>query len=401
MKRKQIDHIPLDLLVEILIRLPAKSLIKFKTVSKIWLSIILSRVFIDSFVSISSTRSRFLVAFNNGVFAKRGEKRLFFFSSSQEEGPESANHYMTLRNLDVSTLIGSCASVHGFMGCQISPRYMICNPSTRQVILLPTLPISPERHPSPDIRGTCLGYDPVSDQFKALSLISSRLRNHDHVEHLVLTLKGDKRKYSWRQIQGNYYSIPPYSPVTMRVCIRGKVYYGAWTPKFGMEPVIVCFDVRSEKLTFIKAPSRDVLFWQSDSLLLEYKGKLASIVRYPFDIFDSFDLWILEDVEKHEWSKQTCAFPLSWWDSVSSLKMSFPGTNKAGELILAPRYLDHQVGPYYIFYYNVETNNIRRVRLQGIADDEEFRHSYGFGKTIRESHAVYITPEHVENLRVL
>lgn len=401
MKRKQIDHIPLDLLVEILIRLPAKSLIKFKTVSKIWSSVILSRVLIDSFVSITSTRPRFLVAFTNSVYAKREEKRLFFFSSSQEEGhEESAIHCMTLPNLGVSTLIGSCASVHGFMGCQLSPGYIVCNPSTRQVIVLPMLPISPVRHLAPDIRGTCLGYDPVSDQFKALSLISSRLRNHDHVEHLVLTLKGDKRKYSWRQIQGNY-SIPPYSPVTMRVCIRGKVYYGAWTPKLGMEPVIVCFDVRYEKLTFIKAPSRDILFWQSDSLLLEYKGKLASIVRYPFNKFDSFDLWILEDVEKHEWSKQTCAFPLSWWDSVWNLKMSFPGTNKAGELILAPRYLQHQLGPYYIFYYNVETNNIRRVRLQGIADDEEFRHSYGFGKKICGYDDVYITPEHVENLRVL
>ncbi|CAH8338529.1 unnamed protein product [Eruca vesicaria subsp. sativa] len=403
MKRKKIDHnIPLDLVVEILIRLPTKSVIKFKSVSKIWLSIIVSRVFIESFASISSTRPRFLVTFTNGIYGKREEKRLFFFSSSQEEGPESAIHYMTLPNPGVSTNNGSCASVHGFMGCQISPGFIICNPSTRQVILLPILPIS--HCVRPYIRSTCLCYDPVSDQFKAFSLFSPLQREHEsHVQHLVLTLKGDKRNYSWRLIQGNF-SIPPYYPVTTKICIRGKVYYGAWTPKFGMEPVIVCFDVGSEKLTFIKA-HRDFLCWQYEPILLEYKGKLASIIknRWPFEVFDSFDFWVLEDVEKHEWSKHICAFPLSCWDNVweGALKMSFPGTNKAGELIIAPRYLQRQLGPFYIFYCNVETNNIRRVRLHGIADDEEFRHSYGFGKTIPGFDDVYITPEHVENLRVL
>lgn len=72
--------------------------------------------------------------------------------------------------------------------------------------------------------------------------------------------------------------------------------------KHGMEPVIVW--CRSEKLTFIKTP-RDVFLWDYKSLLLNYKGKLVSIVRYPYNIFDSFDLWVLEDFEKHEWSKHT------------------------------------------------------------------------------------------------
>ncbi|CAA7050675.1 unnamed protein product [Microthlaspi erraticum] len=168
----------------------------------------------------------------------------------------------------------------------------------------------------------------------------------------------------------------------MKICINGKVYYGAWTPKVRMNPVIVCFDVRSEEITFIKAPI-DVVFWYSESVLMEYKGKLASIVRNPFNRFDRFDFWVLEDVEKHAWSKQECVFPLSMWDSVWGLKMSFPGTNKSGgdEIILAPRYLSRQLGPYYIFFYHLGTNNIRIVRVHGIADDEEFRRSYGFENT--------------------
>lgn len=407
-KRKEMDHeIPLDLLIEILIRLPAKSLIRFTIVSKIWSSMIRSQGFIDSFFSISSTRPRFFVSFTNGCFAKDKERRLFYYlsswSSQAQEGYESysssslvTNLDMTMPYLDVCDFYGSCSSVHGFIGCSLVVGFLVCNPSTRQIIVLPTLP----KRPAPDMRGTCLCYDPVSDQFKALSLIASRIPNHDRVEHLVLALKGDKTKYSWRQIQGGNNNIPPYSPVTMKICINGKVYYGAWTPKVHMNPVIVCFDVRSEEITFIKAPG-DVVFWHSESILMEYKGKLASIVRNPFGRFHSFDLWVLEDVEKHEWSKRECVFPLSLWDSIWGLKMSFPGTNKAGdEIILAPRYLSHQLGPFYIFYYHLGTNNIRRVRVQGIADDEEFRRSYGFENTVSEF-PVYISPEHVENLKIL
>ena len=61
--------------------------------------------------------------------------------------------------------------------------------------------------------------------------------------------------------------------------------------------VIVCFHVRYERLSFIKVP-RDVLVRECESILIEYKGKLASIARNPLS-FSSFDLWILENVKKH------------------------------------------------------------------------------------------------------
>lgn len=73
------DHIPLDLTVEILTRLPAKSLKRFQCVSKEWLSTIRNQAFIDSFSSISQTRPRFLVAVGND------ENLVFLLSSSHSE----------------------------------------------------------------------------------------------------------------------------------------------------------------------------------------------------------------------------------------------------------------------------------------------------------------------------
>ncbi|CAH8254030.1 unnamed protein product [Arabidopsis lyrata] len=134
--------------------------------------------------------------------------------------------------------------------------------------------------------------------------------------------------------------------------------------------------------------------WESDSVLIEYKGKLASIVRDPLS-FSRFDLWILEDVKKHDWSKQTFELPFPLVN-----RMTSPGTNKAGEIIFAPMFLPYDVEqPFFVFYYNVERKDIRRVRLQGIADNKEFRHRYGL--IVAAHMSVSISPEHIESIASL
>ncbi|KAG2320618.1 hypothetical protein Bca52824_013831 [Brassica carinata] len=119
----------------------------------------------------------------------------------------------------------------------------------------------------------------------------------------------------------------------------------------------MCFDVRSEKVSFIQAPTAIVLVGK-DAIFIEYNGKLASIVfmHSPSDRSIPFDLWILEDAQKHEWSKQTCVFPSSAWESVSCRRMSFQSANKAGEIIIVTSVVNTlEVQPFYIFYYNVRT----------------------------------------------
>ncbi|CAH8254021.1 unnamed protein product [Arabidopsis lyrata] len=373
----EIDSLPLDLKMAILTRLPAKSLTNLKHVSKMWSSIIRSRGFIDYFFSVSSTRSRFIVALSNGLFNKPEEKLIFLFSFSHEGDNSSllANFVIAIPSVSFSSSSGSCESVHGFLSVTAEFRQVICNPSTEEVIKLP-------------VNTRFVGYDPIDDQHKAL-LVQS-INHSDHLEHKVLTLGGGGQ--GWRHIEG---TTAPYSPISVGVCIDGFVYYGAYSPNRPINPVMVCFEVRSEKISFIKAPE-DVVHWGNEAIFIEYKGKLASIVRFPFGRFHSFDLWILEDVEKHEWSKQTCVFPSSVWDDVGDIKMSFPGTNKAGEIIMAPKLLSLDVRPFYIFYYNVETTNVRRIRLLGIGDDEEFRRSSGFVDK-GECH-VRIAPQHVESI---
>ncbi|ESQ38665.1 hypothetical protein EUTSA_v10029478mg [Eutrema salsugineum] len=331
----------------------------------------------------SSTQSRFIVSLSNGLTNEPEEKLTFFFSFAHE-GEESSS---LVPNFEMAIPVGSAfdpeflASHHGFLNVYTDRGLMVCNPSTEQVIKLPRYTLQ------------FVGYDPIGGQHKALSLRPKDGNpSTGHVLHKVLTFEGCQ---GWRDIEG---TLVPYMSLSVGVCINGFIYYGAFASTDFKNPVMVCFDVRSEKFSFIQAPP-PVMFWRKDSIFIEYNGKLASIVRIPRSRFRSFDLGILEDDEKHEWSKQTCVFPSSAWDSVRSNKTCFSGTNKAGEIIMVPDVLSPEVQPFYIFYYNVRTNNVRRVRLLGFGDNEEFRRSYGFVDKL-ECY-VRLAPQHVDSIAFL
>ncbi|KAL1205051.1 putative F-box protein [Cardamine amara subsp. amara] len=178
--RSKVNLIPIDLEVEILTRLPAKSLMKFRCVSKMWSSIIRSQRFVDSYSAMSSTmRSQFIITFGC-VYADNDAKRLFIFSSSYENEDSSS----LVVNLDIKitpVFLSKCyskgSSVHGFVGCPNGSQFIVCNPNTGQVITLPT-----KRCP------TYLGYDPVENQFKTFD----RVRNHISFQEYEDTTLGGK-----------------------------------------------------------------------------------------------------------------------------------------------------------------------------------------------------------------
>ncbi|KAL1205054.1 putative F-box protein [Cardamine amara subsp. amara] len=159
--------IPVDLEVEILTRLPVKSLMKFRCVSKMWSSIIRSQRFVDSYYAMSSTQSRFMIAFSC-AYADNDARRLFIFSSLYEKEESSflvANLDMTIPSVILDRYFSKAPSVHGFVGCPNgTSEFIVCNPSTRQVITLP-------------VKGshTYLGYDPVENQFKALTYVGNHI----------------------------------------------------------------------------------------------------------------------------------------------------------------------------------------------------------------------------------
>ncbi|KAG7593470.1 F-box associated interaction domain [Arabidopsis thaliana x Arabidopsis arenosa] len=378
-----IDSIPFDVMVDILTRLPVKSFLELQYVSKTWRSIIRSKDFINLLVSMSSTQSsRLLIAFKTGRLTdKNAENRMLFFTSSQEEYTEFsslvANLDMTMASMDAYFYTRSMGSVNGFICLSHKGRFMICNPSTKQVITLPEIKITGTNWNS---AYKYLGYDPVNQQYKAMRKKVSNFE--DDQEHMVLTLGGDKTP-SWRHIEGITQN---YHPLTKGICINGFVYYGASTPRSNLSKIIVCFDVRSERLSFIKLPSMDGIYWYSTSTLINYKGKLANVnIVNSCDKYLVFDLWVLQDAKEHQWSMKTCSLRR---DSLGNVPISFHGTNKVGDIIITPKCLPRGLGPFHILYYDVEKKEIRKVQLKGVGDDEDFRRRYGIANNNNDDHEV-------------
>ncbi|CAH8364201.1 unnamed protein product [Eruca vesicaria subsp. sativa] len=347
----------------------------------------------DETPTISSAKpTRFIVAFTNNVFIKGDPKRLFIFSGEEQTSSSSSSLVATLdMTIPSVTMNGgfNCTSVHGFLACCQRLQFTICNPSTGQVI---TFPCNPKMWKS-----FGLGYDPVDDQFKALTLVSCPYGNPSFMVHEVITLGGGG---GGGVVSRSQVTSPPYFPMTMGININGFLYFGACAPSQRATPVFVCFDVRHERLlSFITTP-KDVLVCGAFSMLIEYKGKLGVIVPHPFDgpCFDRFDLWILDDVEKHDWSRQTFELPFSLPFSLGMGKsVSSQGTNKAGEIIFSPTTLPYRAQPFYVFYYNLDTKDMRRVRIHGVADTEEFWSRYGLTGFC----CAFFSPNHVDSIASL
>ncbi|CAL5376444.1 unnamed protein product [Camellia sinensis] len=185
-----------DLLTEILIRVPAKSLIRFKSVSKQWLSLISD----SQFASDHARRNH-----HSSVSA------LYFYSNrwSLDEQPQSvsiAGHQTLLPTLSFldGVVVSSCTttierSCNGLILCSNGfrkPPYIVCNLTTRKFSLLPDIgPTSSASYRKN--AGAFLAFDPSkSPHYKVILFSSSYVNNGRWVEIEIYS----SQTSSWKHI---------------------------------------------------------------------------------------------------------------------------------------------------------------------------------------------------------
>ncbi|CAN7048044.1 unnamed protein product [Brassica rapa subsp. trilocularis] len=114
-------------------------------------------------------------------------------------------------------------------------------------------------------------------------------------------------------------------------CIEGVIYYIAYNRHQSRGYVVMSFDVGSENFDMIKLPSE----FYGDKLII-YKGRLAyfsEIIHRTNYRINHRILWILEDAQKHRWSRQD--FFQHFGDIDRSFKLT--GFTHAGEFIYVPK----------------------------------------------------------------
>ncbi|KAJ4917423.1 putative F-box protein [Raphanus sativus] len=365
------SSIPSDLISDILLRLPAKSVGRFRCVSKLWLSITTDPCFIKTF---GTTRPSLLLCSMKG-------QNLFVTSTPQHFHQSSIRSYSSSQpihrypmKLPGEQSYFSCMhSVHGLICMEDlkSRKPFVWNPSMEKLLQLPKPKMS-----SRNIN-VFFGYDSVEGKHKVLCL---PYREICYVGR-VFTLGSEQE--SWRTVRTNLKHMC--CGYAYGRCIKGAIYYLAYIqPENSM--VVMSFDVRSEIFHMIELPLG--IDYIDYDVLISYDGRLACIGGD-----DDTRLWILEDADKHNWSFQDFLLPLIEWElnvcwnqdvsfEYKCDRFELKGCTHAGEFIYVPSIV-HESS--YIIFYDPVRNSCRRLKFEGIVDGE-------FGNTM------HVFPDHIESL---
>ncbi|WZY91071.1 hypothetical protein YC2023_047806 [Brassica napus] len=151
--------------------------------------------------------------------------------------------------------------------------------------------------------------------------------------------------------------------------------------------MVVCFDLRTEKFSCVKFSGISSKAKPASQTLVNYNGKLGLLMSEDFCCVyggsKSFELWVLRDTAKHEWSTHVYVLPLLW-KAVVTETMCIDGMVGTNEIVLSACNRDVHS---YVIYYNVESKTITKVGVQGI---EAFQ-----GKDVD----IRLTLNYVENSR--
>ncbi|CAH2072120.1 unnamed protein product [Thlaspi arvense] len=229
--------------------------------------------------------------------------------------------------------------VNGLICCTRGSSIAVCNPTTREMMILPDVRAGGR------ITHARLGYDPVGDRYKVLCAMIGGTDMEP--KHLVMTLI--RCEYRWRKITDT--NGEPYTEVEFA-------------------SMIARFDIRTEKMTFIQAPTDDITSWT----FVNHHGKFGG-VEYGYS--KETRVWIQE--KRELWNQTTCVLPCEWDDLFREKRPSYsPGEIHTGEVMLCSHRLESSK-PLSVFYSDVIQESLRSAQVEGIAD-YEFRRVNGIGE---------------------
>ncbi|KAJ4903714.1 F-box/kelch-repeat protein [Raphanus sativus] len=362
-------ELPSELVIEILTRLPAKSLMRFKSVSKLWSSLICSRYFTDRCLKVSSSPLIYMrvdmLPFKN-----------ISLSSSSPLDDTTMLSFVVDQELTIPSMEGySVSQVFRGLMCFINGQSAkIYNTTTRQVVALPDIEGS-----NITAKDKCfmyhIGHDPVHDQYKVLCTVSTRGEGRNRSrrmlasEHWVLLLGGGDGSSRWRKISS---PCQPHLAFTQRLSINGRVYYLARVR--GNRPhAVFSFNIRSEEICIVQEFEHNA-FYPRFIALIEYGGRVALLHHYDFEAVGVMDLSFMDDADI--WSRKSFVLDLSQMDLLNGISLRVQGTTRNGEVILVPTNTSRnpttgkmivqpqRTNRFHIFLYNLQNNHLREVEIK-------------------------------------
>ncbi|KAF8036273.1 hypothetical protein BT93_C2098 [Corymbia citriodora subsp. variegata] len=343
-------ELPVHIIPDILVKLPVKTLLRFKCVSKPWRSMISDPSFADSFLahSLAHPAAASLVSISD---LSRPEPSPYeFFRLDHRTGLSTP---VPLPNMPSEVTGDISEGVHGFVCLDDGDLTRVCNPSTREVAVLP--PAGPD-FPA-DLCGeidsfAALGYDPASKRYKVLK--TWILLDHAVAAHKVLTLGTN----SWRTVDDCPIKFP------WDDCISAEGAIHILTHDLMEENMVVTFDVASEKFRMLLPPEGarlgeiELKLFREHLALLECHGSLWDD--------GMITMYVLDDYGSQVWKELRMVLPHSWKEDIGPgrmLSISIP-RNDDGDILLIPTIIEEQ-SEAYLVSYNVESKRMKKVQIHG------------------------------------
>ncbi|KAH6792061.1 hypothetical protein C2S52_002538 [Perilla frutescens var. hirtella] len=297
-KAVQIDVVPpTEIMEEILLRLPVKTLIRLKAVCKNWCALIGSQYFINRHLGHSSNHNQECLLLQ----LRKPSKRSYTFAMYADDGGNElspANHLPRLMSMphhsrSVLALLGPANGLF----CSVSRlgRVVLSNPAMREIRPLPPLPLH-DHHPTlrPCLLAFGFGFSGDNHNYKVVAFqrISSKFA-------CVYSLRSD----SWKTIEGNY-SVKYAHNSKSNTFLKG-VYY--WLVELVDDGgfAILGFDMRHDKFEETLQLPNCLRFTERELEIVGAWGDSIAIMSCEgLNVGVGFGLWVMG--RDGLWSKTFC-----------------------------------------------------------------------------------------------
>ncbi|GAA0168478.1 hypothetical protein LIER_40573 [Lithospermum erythrorhizon] len=362
--------IPIDVIFDILVRVPVKSLVRFKCVSKAWLSLILSALFATTFNTrvLKNPSDRYSLL----VIAKdKSTSQRHFLSAPYQSG--STTQLLTLPNIPSEKtevdILNGLVLFHPQNGYLKHNFAFIINPNTHEVMKLLGKAAQPRFSYGNVHICYFFGFDPSTRGFKVLNtrIIGLRTPKKRKIECGLFDLSS----CSWKRIN-------PVFPFDImgddwlywlrdNVCIDGVIYL-----LLHHSFLLAAFDLREESFSLIPFPQgaipTDIVTNYDHEgrpgicfnypYMINYNGLLAFICIEKIHHHKTVEIWILEDPKNQEWVKETIILPENCGGSGSQRPRNAIFT---GEIMFTPKMISKEC--MQIPFYDMNKRCFRVIEI--------------------------------------
>ncbi|KAK4270216.1 hypothetical protein QN277_023278 [Acacia crassicarpa] len=304
--------LPEEIIRDILIRLPVKTLIRSRCVCKHWENLIRTPSFISEHLHHCRTHQ-------NPSLLLQQRYNLWLFDCKMK--PQKFNIAPVIGSSNPFRIVGSCngllcVSVYRYP--ELYPFLLLWNPATREVRQLP--PNTPNtkgadlpfQFPPYTIRAVLpfnvgFGFSPVVNDYKVV--ITYHDYDYASAFEVVLVVVYSLSSGSWTKVE---FGIKNVGLNEESVTVNGIMFWFGC----GRNPdthtyyfAIVSFDIANEVFTLIPTPTPD---WSaSTSRLTMHEDKLAVLSCFATQDSESFiELWMMEDGSGASWAKKYSSCPI-------------------------------------------------------------------------------------------